>query len=323
MRKQPVRVAGQPNPANTEHCMRLVTRSDFDGLVCATLLRHLDLIDDYLFAHPKDLQDGKVEVTDNDVLANVPYVAGCGLWFDHHTSERERLGDIDFEGDSRPLPSCARVIHEYYGADRFPASFGPMLDAVDKVDSAALSADEIANPKGWVMLGFLMDPRTGLGRYRDFRISNYQLMLDMIEYCRTKSAEEILTIGDVRERVSKYEEDSPAFVQMLKDNSQVHGNAVVLDMRRLDRIPCGNRFMIYPLFPQCNVSVRILWGFKRQNVVFTVGHSILNRTSRTDVGSLMLSLGGGGHRAVGTCQVPEGEVSQTLTRILDQLSADG
>lgn len=303
--------------------MRLVTRSDFDGLACATLLKHLGLIDDYLFAHPKDLQDGKVEVTPNDILANVPYVAGCGLWFDHHTSEKDRLGDIEFEGESKPLPSCARVIYDYYGANKFPASFTDLMDAVDKVDSANLTAEEITSPTGWILLGFIMDPRTGLGRYRDYRISNYQLMLDMIEYCRSMTAEEIMKQPDVKERIDKYFADEPKFIQMLKKNTNVYDNAVVLDLRDQEPIYCGNRFMIYTLFDQCNVSIRVIWGFKKQNVVFTVGHSILNRTSKTDVGSLMLSFGGGGHRAVGTCQVPEENTSETLKKILKIINADG
>jgi hypothetical protein len=297
-----------------------VTRSDFDGLACATLLKHLGIIDDYLFAHPKDLQDGRVEVTADDVLANVPYVEGCGLWFDHHTSEEDRLGDIEFEGESRPLPSCARVVYEYYGADKFPAACGEFIKAVDKVDSADLTAEEIARPTGWILLGFIMDPRTGLGRYRDYRISNYQLMLDMIEYCRTRTAQEILEIGDVRERVDKYFGDGENFVRMLRDNAEIHGDAVVLDLRRQEPIYCGNRFMVYSLFPQCSISVRVIWGFKKQNVVLTVGHSILNRTSKVDVGALMLTLGGGGHRAVGTCQVPEAEVPETLAKILARIN---
>lgn len=303
--------------------MRLVTRSDFDGLVCATLLKHLNIIDDYLFAHPKDLQDGKVEVTKKDVLANVPYVEGCGLWFDHHTSEEDRIGEIKFEGESKPLPSCARVIYEYYGADKFPATFSSIMDAVDKVDSANLTAEEITNPTGWILLGYIMDPRTGLGRYRDYRISNYQLMLDMIEYCRSMTAEEIMEIQDVKERITKYRQDEDKFIQMLKDNATVHGNAVVLDLRNQDPIYCGNRFMIYTLFDQCNISIRVIWGFKKQNVVFTVGHSILNRTSKTDVGKLMLAHGGGGHRAVGTCQVSESEMSGTLKELLEKINADG
>ncbi len=303
--------------------MRLVTRSDFDGLVCATLLKHLNIIDDYLFAHPKDLQDGKVEVGKKDVLANVPYVPGCGLWFDHHTSEKDRLGDIEFEGESKPLPSCARVIYEYYGADKFPDNFAPMMEAVDKVDSANLTAEEITNPTGWIMLGYVMDPRTGLGRYRDYRISNYQLMLDMIEYCRSMAVEEIMEVEDVKERIEKYRADEPLFIKMLQDNTSVQGNAVVLDLRNQETIYCGNRFMIYTLFPDCNVSIRIIWGFKKQNVVFTVGHSITNRSSKTDVGKLMLSFGGGGHQAVGTCQVTENEVSETLKKCLKTINADG
>lgn len=304
--------------------MRLVTRSDFDGLVCATLLKQIGVIDDYLFAHPKDLQDGKVEVTDKDVLANVPYVPGCGLWFDHHTSEQDRLGsDLEFSGMSKPLPSCARVIWEYYGADKFPDTFIPMLEAVDKVDSATLTAEEIVNPESWILLGYIMDPRTGLGRFKDYRISNYQLMLDMIEYCRSMTADEILLQPDVKERVDRYLEHRDAFRTMLESHSTEHGNAVVLDLRDVDTIHCGNRFMIYTLYPKCNVSIRVIWGFKKQNVVFTVGHSILNRTSKTDVGRLMLEFGGGGHKAVGTCQVPESRVSETLKLIVDRINADG
>jgi nanoRNase/pAp phosphatase (c-di-AMP/oligoRNAs hydrolase) len=300
--------------------MRLVTRSDFDGLACATLLKHLGIIDDYLFAHPKDLQDGRVEVGPDDVLANVPYVKGCGLWFDHHTSEKDRLGDIEFEGESKPLPSCARVVYEYYGADKFPAACRDFVKAVDKVDSANLTVEEITDPTGWILLGFIMDPRTGLGRYRNYRISNYQLMLDMIEYCRTMTAQEILEINDVRERVDKYFGDSDDFVKMLRDNAVVHGDAVVMDLRRQEPIYCGNRFMVYTLFPECSISVRVIWGFKKQNVVLTVGHSIVNRTSKVDVGSLMLALGGGGHRAVGTCQVSEAEVPETLEKILARIN---
>ena len=286
-------------------------------------MKHLNIIDDYLFAHPKDLQDGKVEVSKKDVLANVPYVEGCGLWFDHHTSEKDRIGEITFEGKSEPLPSCARVIYEYYGADKFPASFSSMMEAVDKVDSANLTAEEITNPTGWILLGYIMDPRTGLGRYRDYRISNYQLMLDMIEYCRSMDVEEIMEIQDVKERIEKYRADEEDFIQMLKDNATAYGNAVVLDLRNQDPIYCGNRFMIYTLFDQCNLSIRVIWGFKKQNVVFTVGHSILNRTSKTDVGKLMLSFGGGGHKAVGTCQVAESEMSGTLKELLDRINADG
>lgn len=305
--------------------MRLVTRSDFDGLACAVLLKEMGLVDDYLFAHPKDLQDGKIKVDGNDVLANVPYVPGAGLWFDHHTSEHDRLDkNLSFEGLSKPLPSCARVIWEYYdGARTFSDRFLPMMDAVDKVDSANLTPDEIMQPEGWVLLGYVMDPRTGLGRFHDYRISNYQLMLDMIDYCRHMTADEILEVEDVKERTKRYFEQTDLFVEMLKRNTDVSGNLVVIDLRNEETIYAGNRFAVYPLFPSCNISIQVMWGFKQQNIVFTVGHSIINRTSQTDVGKLMLEYGGGGHRGVGTCQIPVEDAERVRQELISRINADG
>jgi len=305
--------------------MRLVTRSDFDGLACSVLLKELGLIDDYLFAHPKDIQDGLITVSSNDILANVPYVPGCGVWFDHHTSEQTRLGkDIVFEGMSKPLKSCARVIWDYYGGDKkFPKNLHPMLEAVDKVDSATLTAQEIADPKGWILLGFIMDPRTGLGRFKDFRISNYQLMLDMIDYCRTHKAEEILKLPDVQERVDVYREQSRIFVDMLRRNSTQHGNLVLTDLRHEDSIHVGNRFLIYTLFLNCNISMQIMWGVRKQNVVITVGHSILKRNCKTNVGKLMLEYGGGGHDKVGTCQVSADGAEAVIEALIRNIVATG
>jgi len=305
--------------------MRLLTRSDFDGLICAVLLNELGLIDEWKFAHPKDLQDGTIEVTENDILANVPYVKGCGMWFDHHASEAARLGtDFEFKGAYKEAPSAARVIWEYYGGhDKLPTDFDEMMTAVDKVDDAQLTEDEILNPTGWILLGFIMDPRTGLGRFRDYRISNYRLMEDLIEYCRAMPVEKILELPDVRERVDRYKEQEKLFRQMLLDNSTVHGNAVVIDLRDQETIYAGNRFMIYALFPKANVSVHVLWGLNKQNTVFTVGKSIISRTSKTNVGQLMLRYGGGGHQAVGTCQVDNERAAKVLDEILAKINADG
>jgi nanoRNase/pAp phosphatase (c-di-AMP/oligoRNAs hydrolase) len=305
--------------------MRLVTRSDFDGLACAVLLEEQGIVDDYLFAHPKDLQDGKIKVTDNDILANVPYVPGAGLWFDHHTSEQERLeSNLRFNGASIPLPSCARVIWEYYGGEKsFDSRLLPMMEAVDKVDSANLTAEDILHPEGWILLGYVMDPRTGLGRFHDYRISNYQLMLDMIGYCRRMTAAQILQIEDVRERTQRYFEQAELFQQMLQRCTEVHGNLAVIDLRHEETIYAGNRFMVYALFPDCNISMQVMWGFKRQNIVFTVGHSITNRTSNTDVGRLLLSYGGGGHRGVGTCQIDLDEAERVRNELIAKINADG
>ncbi|HOO56253.1 MAG TPA: exopolyphosphatase [bacterium] len=306
--------------------MRLLTRSDFDGLGCAVLLREAGIIDDIKFVHPKDIQDGKVDVSTDDVLANVPYVKGCGIWFDHHSSERERKEYGSFEGASDPSAlSAARVIFNYYGGEeKFPGRhFRDLLHAVDKSDAALFAKDDILEPEGWALLSFIMDPRTGLGRYKDYRISNYQLMMDMIDYCRAKSIDEILEIDDVKERVVRYFEQDKLFRNMIRMNSAVNGNLVVLDLRNQDEIYTGNRFMIYCLYPDQNISMQIMWGFQRQNIVITCGHSIINKTSRTDVGSLMLKYGGGGHRGVGTCQVQVKESDSIIRDIIRQINTDG
>ena len=306
--------------------MRLLTRSDFDGLACGVFLVEKGVVDEYKFVHPKDIQDGKIEVTSNDVLANVPYVSGCGLWFDHHTSESERLEieNLDFEGETRPAPSCAQVIWDYYGGEE---SFGkdllPQLEAVNKSDSGNVTSEEILNPKGWVLLSFIMDPRTGLGRFGDYRISNYQLMEEMIQYCRTKTVDEILQIPDVQERVKRYFDQQDLFKDMLNRCCIVKDNVIITNLINEETIYSGNRFLVYALYPNQNIEIRVIWGKSKQNVVFNVGHSILNRTSRTNVGKLMLTYGGGGHEKVGTCQVPIEDWERLMGEIVDQMRKDG
>jgi nanoRNase/pAp phosphatase (c-di-AMP/oligoRNAs hydrolase) len=305
--------------------MRLLTRSDFDGLACAVLLKEIDLIDGYKFVHPKDMQDGKIEVTSNDVLANVTYVPGCGLWFDHHLSEQKRVLDVaEFEGSFKECPSCARVIWDYYGGhEKFGKHLDPMMEAVDKCDSANLSVDDIENPQDWILLSYVMDSRTGLGRFRDYRISNYQLMEDMVEYCRTRNIQEILALPDVQERLKRYYEQTALFKEMIQANATQRGNVVVVDLRNQEEIYAGNRFVLYTMFPTANISIQTMWGFQRQNIVMTCGHSITNRTSKTDVGLLMLLHGGGGHRAVGTCQVPADKADQVLEELVTIMNQDG
>jgi nanoRNase/pAp phosphatase (c-di-AMP/oligoRNAs hydrolase) len=304
--------------------MRLITRSDFDGLACAALLEELGIVDDYLFVHPKDVQDGKVAVTANDVLANVPYAAGCGLWFDHHSSEEERLSKgapMKFAGSSKQAPSCARVVYEYYGGASKLGKFDAngLMRGVDKSDSGDLTEDEIKNPKGWILLSFVMDARTGLGRFKDYRISNHALMRDMIGYCRTLSIEEILKNPDVSERVIRYVVQGADYELMLRENSRLEGSVLVIDLRKVDDVLSGNRFMEYALWPSANVSVRVLWGREKKNIVITVGYSVLNRSCSADVGSLMLQYGGGGHRQVGTCQVDAAKADETLKALLSAL----
>jgi len=308
--------------------MRLITRSDFDGLACATLLEEIGVVDDYLFVHPKDVQDGKVVAGQGDVVANVPYIPGCGMWFDHHSSEEERLatiGALPVEGAAYRAPSCARVIYDHFGGSTRFWMFDEsgLMDAVDRSDSGNLTREEILHPQGWMLLSFVMDPRTGLGRYKDYRISNIALMREMIGFCRTLSIEAILAQPDVVERVTRYSAQEAEYETMLRTRARLDGNVLLLDLREQEEILSGNRFVEYALFPEQNVSVRLLWGRERQNVVCTVGHSVLNRTCNTDIGSLLLKYGGGGHRQVGTCQLDAVLAEQAVQEILAVLREQG
>ena len=304
---------------------RLVTRSDFDGLVCAVLLKHLDIINDILFVHPKDMQDGAVKITEQDITTNLPYVPGVHMAFDHHLSETLRNQDqqenhiIDAHAKS-----ASRVVYDYYGgAKRFPSRWVEMMDAVDKADSAHYTLEEILEPSGWVLLNYLMDPRTGLGRFRDFRISNYNLMLNLIDACKDQDIHTIMQMPDVKERVSLYFEQTDLFKDQIKRCAQFHKNLIVLDLRQEETIFAGNRFMIYAMYPECNISMHVLWGLKQQNTVFAIGKSIVNSSSKTNVGELCLSYGGGGHEKAGTCQIENDRATAVRQELINKINADG
>jgi nanoRNase/pAp phosphatase (c-di-AMP/oligoRNAs hydrolase) len=302
-----------------------VTRSDFDGLVCAVLLKHLDLIDDILFVHPKDMQDGKIAITGRDITTNLPYVAAAHLVFDHHSSETIRnAGRRENHVINAHAPSAARVVYEYYGGARtFPVAWNDMMAAVDKGDSARFSREEVLEPTGWNLLNFLMDARTGLGRFHDFRISNYQLMMDLIDYCKNHRIDQIMGLPDVRERTTLYFEHSNRCKEQIRRCARVHKNLVVLDLREEETIFAGNRFIIYALFPETNISIHVLWGLKNQNTVFATGKSILNRTSKTNIGALMLEYGGGGHENAGTCQVSNDMADDVLGALVQRITSEG
>ena len=304
---------------------RLVTRSDFDGLVCAVLLNELDLINEIKFVHPKDMQDGKVAITANDITTNLPYVAAAHIAFDHHASEtiRNQSGLKNHVIDAT-APSAARVVFDYYGGEKaFPNITVDMMDAVDKADSAQYVREEIMQPEGWVLLNYLMDARTGLGRFREFRISNYALMMDLIQYCRDHGIEDILSLPDVKERIDIYQEHADKAKAQIQRCASVHGNLVVLDLREEETIWATTRFMVYALYPQCNISIHVMWGVQKQNTVLATGKSILDRSSKTNVGELMLAYGGGGHHAAGTCQVENDQAAAVLQKLITQINLDG
>jgi len=307
-----------------EEKKRLVTRSDFDGLVCAMLLKEIGIIDEIKFVHPKDVQDGKIELTDNDITTNLPFDPRVFKSFDHHSSELKRIdertsGQLIIDPDAK---SAARVVFDYYGGkEKFTRVNDDLMEAVDKGDSADFTMEDILNPKGWVLMNYLMDPRTGLGRFRNFRISNYDLMMQLIDYCMDHSIEDILELPDVKERVDLYFEQTDLFRKQLRRIAQVHDKVVVLDLRNEEVIHAGNRFMIYALYPETQISVHVAWGFKKQNTAVMIGKSIVNKGSNVDIGDLCLKYGGGGHKNAGTCQLANDVVDLELPSIIEALNA--
>jgi len=308
--------------------MRLITRSDFDGLVCAVLLREVTQIDDIEFVHPKDVQDGKVLVSSNDILTNLPYQPGVGLWFDHHSSEatRNELGDKKFEGRFEVAPSAARVVYNYYvekGEGEKLKRFDSLLESVDKSDSAHLTVEEVTHPTGWILLSYVMDPRTGLAYHHNYRVSNRELMMKLVDWIGSTSVDEIVAMPDVKERTDRYFEGQEQFAKVTREHSRVEGNVIITDLRGIPEMPTGNRFLVYTMFPDANIQVRIFDGKKGEFVVCAVGHSIFNRTSNTDVGKLMSQYGGGGHRGAGTCQLPLASAEAKIAEIIGTIKRDG
>ena len=303
--------------------MRLVTRSDFDGLVCAMLFRELDVIGDIKFVHPKDVQDGKVELSSNDITTNLPFDPRVGIAFDHHESELSRndMEAIKEQYICYVAKSAARVVYDYYGgAETFKTVTTEIMEAADKGDSADFTAEEILNPTGWVLMNFLMDARTGLGRFHNFRISNYDLMMELITFCTNHTIEEVLALPDVKERVDLYFEQQELFKQQLKDTVVIHDKVAVIDLRPLETIYAGNRFMVYAMWPEVEMSVHVAWGFKKQNTAVMIGKSIINKAGTLDIGQLCLDYGGGGHPNAGTCQLDNDKVDEMLPDIIAMLN---
>ncbi|MBV8424959.1 MAG: exopolyphosphatase [Candidatus Eremiobacteraeota bacterium] len=294
--------------------MRLVTRADLDGLTCAILLSEVEQIDEVDFAHPKDVQDGKTTLTKNDILANLPFDERAGLWFDHHISQADASWN-DFAGAYDVAPSAARVIANHYKSPKF-SRYENLLEATDKMDAAELTKDDIVAPKGWILVGYTLDPRTGLSEFRPY-------FRHVMELAKNKNADDVLKDPQVQDRVSKLRSEEAEFIKSLKDSSRADGNVVITDFRGKENLPHGNRFLIYTLFPEQNVSVRVADGFNKKFVSVQVGHSILNRTCKTNVGELLIEHGGGGHFGAGTCQPSSEEATDVLNSIVNVLKENG
>lgn len=299
---------------------RLVTRADFDGVVAGGLLIELGIVGEVVFAEPRAMQAGLVHISENDITTNLPYVDGVHLCFDHHVSEQERVGPKENHIIDPKAPSAARVVYNYFGGkDKFPSISDELMAAVDKADSADYNEEDILAPDPWTMLNFILDPRTGLSRFEHFEISHEQLMKDMMVYVRHHPVEEILTIPDVQERVMLYMEHEEKAEMQIRANAKVYNKTVVVDMRGVEDVFAGNRFTVYAIFPACNVSVQLTNAHDSDKTIISVGKSILSRTCKANIGSILLEYGGGGHANAGACQVSRDKADEVLKEIIKRL----
>lgn len=301
--------------------MRLVTRGDLDGLTSAVIITLKEPVDELLLVHPQDITDKRIEIRGDDILANVPYHPSCGTWFDHHLlTESNEVPPEGFRGRYGLAPSAARLVYDYY-LEREPGDealrrLALLVDETDRLDSAQLTRDDVDAPRDYILLGYTIDSRTGLGSFDEY-------FRKLVEWLKALPIDEVMRQAEVRERVERIQSDQEQFRRLLQRNSFLLNNVVVTDLREVDRLPAGNRFLVYSLFPDANVSLRVHWGPARHSVIAAVGHSIFNRTCKTSVGDLMSRYGGGGHRGAGTCVLPLEQAADAIDEILFELQANG
>ena len=297
--------------------MRLVTRGDLDGLTCAVLISLHEKIDGLLLVHPQDLTEERIEILPTDIIANLPYQPGCAMWFDHHQHTATVAAPaVDFKGAFAQAPSAARLVYEYYGGEAEMPQFAELVRETDRLDSANLTPEDVMCPQGYIKLGFTIDSRSGLGAFEEYFVSVVSLLR------RNAPLEQVLAHPEVHRRCRLLEEADSHFSVVLGDHSYLAGNVIITDFRELDQVPIGNRFLVYALYPEINVSVRIQWGPRREYAMMTLGHSIFNRTCRTDVGELAARYGGGGHRGAGSVPLID-DPDQQIQMIVAELKANG
>ncbi len=285
--------------------MRVIYRGNLDGVVCAVILKEVGLCDDVKIVHPTDLQEGRIDITGEDIICDLPYHPNCNMWFDHHSSELDKPNfPKEFTGVADVAPSAAGLVYKYFLPD-FPElkKYEDLVYETDLIDSAQLTQEQVMNPEGTFLLGFLLDSRTGLGYYKDFRINNFIWVNRVIDWLTQHSVLDILDMEDSVERIAKYREMQIVAERFYLDNSILDRNVIITDIRE-KKIPPGNRFLIYSLagLAKGNISVRLASGKNGEFNMISVGYSIFVKTSNVHVGKICQQYGGGGHKRAGTCQ---------------------
>jgi hypothetical protein len=298
--------------------MRLVTRPDLDGLTCAVLLSECETIDSVELVHPQDVTERRIAIGPRDVIANLPYHPACGMWFDNHLlTDPKAMPPTGFKGRYAQAPSAARVVYEHYSpAHPELARYRTLLAETDRLDSAQLTLQDVVSPAGYLLLGLTLDPRTGLGGLDEY----FHTLLPAV---RERPIDEVLALPPVRERVERMREQDHAFREAALAHSRAFGPVVVTDFRPLDEVPVGNRFLIFALYPQASVAVRVQWAARPETVSVSTGRSIFKRTSRANLGVLMSLYGGGGHAGAAACRLPAGGADARIAEIVKALERNG
>ena len=304
--------------------MRLVTRADFDGLVCGALITKFESIDSYLFVEPKFMQDGLVEIRRSDIIANLPYHPNCTLWFDHHitnTTPDFPKPIMPGKGGFRLAPSAARVVCEYYtetaqlaeGAARLSFLNSQrivyLLQEADRIDAGKLTTEDVLNPQGYVLVSMTTDGK---------RAEDEPYWLRVIRLLRDATLEEVMKDAEVARRCQQVLDDQEKLRAILLERTTMKGNVIYCDLRGIKDIPDGNRFLIFTLFPQSNIQVKVEDDNQRENTTaISVGYNIFNPTSNVNVGELLKNYGGGGHKVVGSSRVPNDRAEQAIKEIVE------
>ena len=292
--------------------MRLVTRGDLDGVTSAVLITTMEDIGPIELIHPQDITDNKFEITPGDIMANLPYHPAAAMWFDHHElTASNAKPPANFKGRHAIAPSVARVICDYYSSEKL-GRFEHLVGETDRFDSARLDIKDITDPRDVILLGFTIDSRSGMGSFKDY-------FNNMVVWLKTLPLDKVLEQPEVQRRVKLLRENNAAFLKLLREHSKSDGNVVVTDFRPVERVPVGNRFLVYTLFPETNVSVRVQWGPDKKFAAVTLGHNIFNRTCSANCGHICSDFGGGGHKGAGACPLPPDKADGMIAEIIRRL----
>lgn len=289
---------------------RIITRPDFDGVVCAVLLKaaigdHLTI----LWGQPAEMQNGKIEVDSDDIIANLPFYGNCAIWFDHHISNEP---PASYNGLYRVAPSAAGLVYEYY-QNVIDSRFQTLVEQADKIDDAQLNLDEILHPENYP---YILLSMTIYAKHA----SDLTYCDKVVELLSTLSIDEVLAEPEVKRRCEQVLAENTTYEKHLKNHTRIQGLVSITDFRELDPAPDGNRFLIYSLYPDTVVNMKIF--HENSKTVVKLGHSILNRRCNVNVGNLLSRFGGGGHRGAGACRIEGPNAEPVLKKILDILIAN-